>query len=96
MMREYGAGNHSAEEYQELMNRLNTGMLWENPLWYNNYEIVGWEVAREPSNHASAERFSLNELIKHANFKVINTFTGDTKVLYDLCKNNSGKIYIMW
>jgi hypothetical protein len=27
MMREYGAGNHSAEEYQELMNRLNTGML---------------------------------------------------------------------
>jgi hypothetical protein len=31
MMRKYGAGNHSAEEYKGLMNRLNTGMLDENP-----------------------------------------------------------------
>jgi hypothetical protein len=31
MMREYGAGNHSAEEYKQLMNRLNTGMTMENP-----------------------------------------------------------------
>lgn len=31
MMWQYGAGNHSAEEYQQLMNRLNTGMLLETP-----------------------------------------------------------------
>jgi hypothetical protein len=30
-MWKYGAGNHSAEEYQQLMNRLNTGMTLENP-----------------------------------------------------------------
>jgi len=28
MMWEYGAGNHSAEEYKQLMARLNTGMRW--------------------------------------------------------------------
>jgi hypothetical protein len=31
-MWEYGAGNHSKEEYQELMMRLNTGMTYEIPL----------------------------------------------------------------
>ena len=31
MMWQYGAGNHSPEEYQQLMNRLNTGMLLETP-----------------------------------------------------------------
>lgn len=31
MMRKYGAGNHSPEEYQQLMNRLNTGMILETP-----------------------------------------------------------------
>lgn len=31
MMWEYGAGSHSAVEYQGLMNRLNTGMLFEIP-----------------------------------------------------------------
>ena len=31
MMWNYGAGNHSAEEYQTLMNRLHTGMTMENP-----------------------------------------------------------------
>ena len=36
MMREYGAGNHTAKEYQKLMNRLHTGMTMENPKWYNN------------------------------------------------------------
>jgi hypothetical protein len=32
MMWEYGAGNHSSEEYQALMLRLNTGMMGENPI----------------------------------------------------------------
>ena len=31
MMRKYGAGNHTPEEYQQLMNRLNTGMIFETP-----------------------------------------------------------------
>jgi hypothetical protein len=31
MMWEYGAGNYSAEEYQQLMMRLNTGMTMETP-----------------------------------------------------------------
>ncbi len=32
MMWEYGAGTHSKEQYQQLMGRLNTGMLDENPI----------------------------------------------------------------
>jgi hypothetical protein len=32
MMWEYGAGDHSPEEYQQLMNRLNTGMTGEYPI----------------------------------------------------------------
>lgn len=31
MMREYGAGNHSPEEYKQLMSRLHTGMTMETP-----------------------------------------------------------------
>ena len=31
MMWKYGAGNHSAEEYKQLMSRLNTGMTQELP-----------------------------------------------------------------
>lgn len=32
MMWQYGAGNHSPEKYQELMMRLNTGMMAESPI----------------------------------------------------------------
>ena len=72
MMREYGAGNHSPEEYQQLMMRLNTGMRWETPLWYNNYEII-WdgEWDQTDDNHAHTERHTLNTLINHANFKIV-------------------------
>lgn len=38
MMRKYGAGNHSKKEYQTLMSKLNTGMIWESPIWYDNFE----------------------------------------------------------
>jgi hypothetical protein len=31
MMWKYGAGNHSDEEYKQLMARLNTGMVSEHP-----------------------------------------------------------------
>ena len=94
MMWKYGAGNHSAEDYQNLMMRLNTGMLWENPVDYDNYEAVWW-YKDEPSNHAHAEWFTLNTLIKHANFKVIDTFDRWLD-LYNLCKSDPNKINIMW
>jgi len=97
MMWKYGAGNHSAEEYQQLMMRLNTGMMGENPLWYDNYEAVWWMPVEEPSNHAHAERFTLNALINHANFKVINSpSVSHYEVLYSLCKQDPNKINIMW
>ena len=95
MMWKYGAGTHSPAEYQQLMSRLNTGMLGENPVWYDNYEAVWWSLDSSPSNHAHAEWFSLNELIKHANFKVINTFS-KREDLYALCKSDPNKINIMW
>ena len=41
MMWEYGTGKHSKDEYQQLMGRLITGMMGENPKWYDNYMIVG-------------------------------------------------------
>ena len=41
MMWEYGSGKHSKDEYQQLMGRLMTGMLGENPKWYDNYIVVG-------------------------------------------------------
>ena len=95
MMWKYGAGNHSPEEYQQLMMRLNTGMMWENPVDYNNYEAVWWNLYNEPSNHAHAERFTLNTLVKHANFKVLDC--GDYyDNLYNLCKSNPNQINIMW
>ena len=97
MMREYWAWNHSAEEYQKLMSRLNTGMLWENPIWYDNYEIVWWELSKQPSDHAQIEWNILNTLIKHANFKVINRDSPlHRRDLYSLCKNNPNSINIIW
>ena len=97
MMWKYGAGNHSPEEYQQLMMRLNTGMLWENPVDYDNYEAVWWTPSNAPSNHAHAEWFTLNTLVKHANFKVINPLSlSHYEALYNLCKQEPNKINIMW
>ena len=95
MMWKYGAGNHSPEEYQQLMMRLNTGMLWENPVDYDNYEAIWWTPSDDPSNHAHAEWFTLNTLVKHANFKVIDTWDL-WQNLYNLCDTNPNKINIMW
>lgn len=97
MMRKYGTGKYSPEKYQELMSRLNTGMTWENPLWYNNYETIWWELAANPSIHAQNERFRLNALIKYANFKIAcpNNITRD-KVLIDFIKNSPNSINIFW
>lgn len=96
MMWEYGAGNHSKEEYQKLMSRLNTGMMWENPIWYDNYESVWWSLIEDPSDHAHDEWDILNSLINHANFKVINSSYDHYWKLYELCKNNPNNINIMW
>ena len=98
MMWEYGAGNHNAEEYKKLMNRLNTGMRWESPLWYDNYEVIWWgNLDTEPSLHARTERHILNTLINHANFKAVcppNVNRED--VLIDFVKDNPNSINIFW
>lgn len=72
MMWEYGAGSYSVEEYRSLMGRLSVMMVGEQPLWYDNYEIIGDpNLFNTPSGHAFHEWFVLNTLIKHANFKLI-------------------------
>lgn len=97
MMWQYGAGNHSAEEYQQLMNRLNTGMTMENPMGYNNFEKLGGEFAEEPSSHAHDEWDILNTLVAHANFKVCNPIAMNGEMDEHLKKEvdkNPNNIYI--
>ena len=96
MMREYGAGDHTPEEYQKLMNRLNTGMVWESPKWYNNYEIIWW--SKQPSEHAHTLWHILNTVIDHANFKVANTSDGnrDFDDLLEFIKGHPNDINIFW
>ena len=98
MMWEYGAGNHSAEEYKQLMSRLNTGMKWEYPKWYDNYEIIEWEMLWTPSEHAAAERSILNILIDHTNFKILGTTPGEKREesMTRYIENNPNTINIFW
>ena len=99
MMREYGAGNHSAEEYKQLMNRLNTGMRWELPSWYNNYEII-WEGTLwwNWSEHAHTERSILCSLLNHANLKLVNESLEKSRQsnLMDFIQNHPNSINIFW
>ncbi len=97
MMWKYGAGNHSAAEYQQLMNRLNTGMRWEIPLWYNNYEVI-WDIEGTPSDHARAERSILNSILKNTNFKIVSRDynTSRQKKLMDYIQENPNSINIFW
>lgn len=97
MMREYGAGNHTAKEYQKLMNRLHTGMTLESPKWYNNYEIIWWEIAEGGSNHAHDEWNILNTLINYANFNVVDPNNTPRYIpLKETINNNPNNIYIFW
>ena len=96
MMREYGAWDHSPQEYQQLMNRLNTGMTMENPKWYNNYEIIWWDYIDEPSVHAHDERDILNTLIDHSNFKVVSTGSPRRNSMKEIVDWNPNNIYIFW
>lgn len=94
MMWEYGAGDYSVEEYRALMGRLNTGMISENPIGYNNYEIVGGELCYSPSGHAHDEWFILTTLVKNANLIVINSWDDDVEWLYKLAVSNKSSINI--
>ena len=96
MLWEYGAGKHSKDEYQQLMGRLMTGMLGENPKWYDNYVIVGDWPSDEPDNHAHDEWHTLNTLVKNAVYFVVNP--GQTDKYYELnqlCKRNPNRIIIV-
>lgn len=94
MMWEYGAGDYSVEEYRALMGRLNTGMIRENPIGYNNYEIVGGEFCDSPSEHAHDEWFILTTLVKNANLIVINSWGDDVEWLYKLSVSDKTAINI--
>ena len=99
MMREYGAGNYSAEEYKQLMNRLNTGMTQELPSWYDNYEIIWeWTLWWNWTEHAHAERSILCALINHANLKLVNESIEKSRQsnLMDFIQNNPNSINIFW
>ena len=98
MMRKYGAGKHSPEEYQELINRLNTGMVNEYPKWYNNFEIIGqWTFWDEWIDHSHIERSILNALIQHSNFKVVFTSWDQRQnKLETFIKDNTNTITILW
>ena len=74
MMWEYGAGTHSREAYQQLMGRLNTGMMEESPYGYDNFEIIGGGTPpTEEDEHAHSEWSILNSLVNHAHLKVVFT-----------------------
>ena len=74
MMWEYGAGEHSKESYQQLMGRLNTGMMDEYPLGYDNFDIIGeGKYGDDGDEHAYREWNILNSLMNHAHLKVVYT-----------------------
>ena len=93
MMWKYGAGSHSAAQYQQLMSRLNTGMTNEQPKWYDNYETI-WSITGDPSNHAHKEWYILNTLVNHANFQIRRwSWLDDVK---SMIQQNPNNIYIFW
>ena len=96
MMREYGAGKYCPEEYQQLMSRLNTGMTWEVPKWYNNYESIWGAPFDTPSNHALTERSILNTLVNHANLKIVCGEIDWRNALLEFVINNPSSINIFW
>ena len=98
MMWEYGAGDHSKEEYQRLMGRLNTGMVMESPLGYDNYEILGITDGNTPSNHAHCEWFILNTLVKHAHYIIPfwekEPFKPSSQLMLEFVKANPNTINV--
>jgi len=92
MMWQYGAGSHSPEAYQALMLRLNTGMMGENPKGFDNYEILGGELADSPTNHAYAEWSILTTIVNHANFKIIDSYADHYESLFQLASQDERSI----
>ena len=78
------------------MGRLNTGMKWETPLWYDNYETIWGET--DPSLHARTLWSILNILINNASFKVANSANGKRNYdeLIDFSIEHSNDINIFW
>ena len=97
MMWEYGAGDYSKNEYRQLMERLNAGMMCECPLGYDNFEIIGGgQYGSTTGEHSGAEWSILSYLIQHANLKVV--FNGGMmfqEKLADYLNNNPNAILIM-
>ena len=74
MMWEYGAGNHTREEYQQLMGRLHTGMMEEYPLGYDNFDVIGeGQFGGSGDAHAHAEWSIINNIIRNAHLNVVYT-----------------------
>lgn len=97
MMWEYGAGDYSKNEYRQLMERLNAGMMCECPLGYDNFEIIGGgQYGSTTGEHSGAEWSIISYLIQHANLKVV--FNGGMmfqEKLADYLNNNPNAILIM-
>ena len=96
MMHKYGAWDYSPEQYQQLMSRINVGMIEEAPLIYNNYEVIwGWDLPKLDM-HAYKWRDITNSLVKYANHKVVtNRYTAD-EYLKEYFENNPNSINIFW
>ena len=74
MMWEYGAGNHTREEYQQLMERLHTGMMEEYPIGYDNFEVIGeGQYGGSGDSHSHAEWSIINSIIRNAHLNVVYT-----------------------
>ncbi len=97
MMWDYGAGDYSKNEYRQLMERLNAGMMCECPLDYDNFEIIGGgQYGSTTGEHSGAEWSIISYLIQHANLKVV--FNGGMmfqEKLADYLNNNPNAILIM-
>lgn len=87
MMWQYGAGDYSVEEYQDLMRRLNVVMCYEIPKDYDNYEIIGGTYYVEPSTHAFNEWSILNTIIKYADFKICSGYSQNVTYFNNHPKN---------
>ena len=96
MMRKYGTWQHSPEEYQQLMLRLNTGMTLETPN-DDNYEFI-WTYKEGLSDHATILRSIIKTLVKHANLKVVNPVTGTPRYncILDFINEHPNSINIFW
>lgn len=90
MMWKYGAGSHSASQYQALMKRLYTGMMGEKPTAFNNFEVVGEDYDPIESGHADTEWSILSTIIQHANMIVLHIPTEQSMdLLYQKQQNNA-------